>query len=475
MRPRLSQLTVCALAAIAGSGALAFSLIGSRWAQPTVTVHVGIPGQSPSGVAWSTALMEAMDEWNEKTDFTLVADPTYADPCGNTAGVYGTDFGARACGISFGNGTLAVTLTNNGGTPFGFGFSTFTRASIVFNSAYTWDVYDGPRRNSLDFRRVALHELGHVIGIDHESHEPAIMQPTISDMYTLQPDDIAAVNALYNGHTGPCLVRDLPANATRSESLGSGDCQVRDIFGGNDTSFIDIYRLRLTQTTTLDFAMSSSELDSVLILSDTSFGNVEIFDDTNGQCDARFRKTLPAGEYRLMANTYIAPEKCAGNTGNYSLTISDTDLPPMGSIRNASGGALANAAISAGATADGFHYTNAFTADQAIDVLGRIVPDPQHVGLSGHIYVLAVLGDGRQFMKTSSGYFVPYSGGVGDLVPARTGPLAAVESVAIAQGLQGAVYGVAGQTIYVYLGYALSTAPQQIWYGSTPLSFTIAP
>jgi hypothetical protein len=292
----------------------------------------------------------------------------------------------------------------------------------------------------------------------------------------LQADDIAGVAALYNGSgTGTCLVRDVSTNASRRESLADGDCRVRDIFGGNDTSFIDVYRLRLARTTTLDFAMSSTDLDSVLILSNPSFGDIEIFDDTNGQCDSRFRKTLPAGEYRLMANTYVTPEKCAGNTGSYSLTISDADMPSLGTIRNASGGALANAVISGGATADGITYASSFTSGQAIDVVGRIMPDPSHVGLAGRIYVLAVLGDGRQFMKNGSGQFVPFGGSIANLVPMRTTTLAVIENVAIASALQGSISGLSGQTISVYVGYALSTAPQQVWYGSTPITFSIAP
>lgn len=477
MRPRLRHLAVCALAAVVGSGALAFSFIGSRWLQPTVTVRVGMTGTAPSGVPYSTALTDAIAQWNAKTDFEIVADPNYASPCVTTAGIYGIDFGTNGCGVSFGSGTLALTLTNSGAVPFGFGFGTFTRASIVFNSSYSWDVYDGPRRSRIDFRRVALHELGHVIGLDHAaSGSQAIMLPSISDLYTLQDDDIAGVASLYGATgAGSCLVRDLSTNASRRESLNTGDCRVRDIFGGSDTSFIDVYRLRLAKTTTLDFAMSSGELDSVLILANASFGDLEIFDDTNGQCDARFRKTLPAGEYRLMANTYVTPEKCVGNTGSYSLTVSDAGLPLLGSIRNASGGALANAVISGGATADGTTYASSFTAGQAIDVFGRIVPDPAHVGLSGRIYVLAVLGDGRQFMKNSSGQFVAFGGGMANLVPARTVTLPAIENVTVASSLQGSISGLAGQTIAVYVGYALASAPQQIWYGDTPLRFSIAP
>jgi hypothetical protein len=470
MRFRLRQLLVCALAAVTGSGALAFSLMGNRWLEPTARFYVGMPGTAPSGATWSSALVAAMDKWNTQTDFKFVADPGYADPCSNSANGNRIDFRANVCGTSYGNNVLAVTLTL--ANPGQLGFGELYQSNILFNTAFSWDVYDGPRRSRIDFGRVALHELGHAIGLDHEGSQSAIMAPSITNLDALQADDIAGVKAIYGG-TDACLVRDLPANATRSESLMTGDCRVRDLFGGTDSSFVDVYRLRLTKTTTLDFAMSSSELDSVLILANANMGNLEIFDDTNGNCDARFRKTLAPGEYRLMANTYVAPSKCVGNTGNYSLTISDSGMPVLGNIRNVLGGAIANAVVSGGATADGANYATSFGANQAIDVLGRIVPDAQHIGQNGRIYVLAVLSDGRQFMKDSSGRFVPYPGGIANLVPTRTGVLTSVENVSVAAGLQGSVSGLAGQSIWVYLGYALSSAPQQIWYGSTPINFTI--
>ncbi len=473
MRFRLRQLLVCALAAVTGSGALAFSLMGSRWLEPTAKFYVGMSGTAPSGATWSSALVAAMDKWNTQTDFKFVADPGYADPCSNSASGNRIDFRANVCGTSYGNNVLAVTLTL--ANPGQLGFGELYQSNILFNTAYSWDVYDGPRRSRIDFGRVALHELGHAIGLDHEGSQSAIMAPSITNLDSLQADDVAGVKAIYGG-TGACLVRDLPANATRSESLMTGDCRVQDLFGGNDTSFVDVYRLRLTKTTTLDFAMSSSELDSVLILANANFGNLEIFDDTNGQCDARFRKTLPAGEYRVLANTYVTPAKCTGNTGGYNLTISDSGMPVLGVIKNAIGGSsLANAVISGGATVDGSTYATSFTASQSIDVLGRIVPDPQHVGLPARIYALAVLHDGRQFMKNDSGKFVPFGGGIENLIPMRTGTLAAVENISIASPLQGTVSGLAGYSIYVYVGYALISSPWQIWYGATPISFSIAP
>lgn len=473
MRKPLHRLAAFMLAATAGSGALAFTLLGLRWPEPTATFKIGMTGAAPSGATWSSALTDAMTAWNDATDFTFVADPSYTDPCTNITGINRIDFRPSVCGSSFGSSVLAVTLTL--ANPGQLGFGELYQSNILFNTKYTWDVYDGPRRNAVDFRRVALHEFGHAIGLDHENTQPAIMASSITDMYTLQADDIAGVNSIYNG-TGACLVRDVSANVTRSDSLITGDCRVQDLFGGTDTSFVDVYRLRLERTTTLDIRMSSSELDSVLILTNPNLGNVEIFDDFGGQCDARLQKALPAGEYRLLANTYVTPEKCAGNTGGYHLTISDSGMPVLGGISNALGGTmLANAVITGGATADrGVTFATNFTQNQNIDVLARIVPDALHVGRTGKIYVLVTVSDGRQFMKNESGQFVPYSGGIANLVPMRTGVLTESENVSVVSGFR-AMPGLAGQTLSVYVGYALFSDPQQIWYGNAPIRFTIAP
>lgn len=473
------------LAAFAGSGALAFSLSGQRWLDPVTTMHIGMSGNAPSGVAWSTAAREAMQRWTDSTDFTFLAQDSYLDPCagrqGNGGSGYpagggdgrnGMDFRSTVCGNSFGSGVLAVTLSIYGGGTLGF--SVLNQTDIVFNQSIEWDIYDGARRGPVDFRRVALHELGHALGLDHERNSPAIMAPTITNLHQLQADDIAGANALYSSTT--CLVHDLTASITVNDSLGNGDCRVRDAFGGStDTSFVDIYKLKLDRTTDLDILVHSNELDPVLILTDAKLGGLEIHDDFEGSCDARLRKRLPAGEYRILVNTYEEPEKCGENTGAYSLTVSGSGLLLLGSAANVSGTApVANAVFSGGATADaGQSYQGIFGADQAIDVLGNIVPDPAHVGRQGRLYVLVMLSDGRRFAQDGNGNFVRFEGDMSRLPARRAVTLGASEQLNIVSGLRGSTLGIAGQTVSVYIGYALESSPQQIWYGSAPIRFTI--
>lgn len=487
MRISRRHYAVLITASLLGTGALAFSLGGSRWLDPITTFHVGISGAAPSGVAWSTALREAMQQWNDATDFTFAADSTYLDPCvgrresrngtgypvGNGDDKNGMGFRTTVCGNSFGAGVLAVTLSFSGSGSLGF--PVLTETDVVFNENLEWDIYDGPRRSRIDFRRAALHEFGHALGLDHEADALAIMAPNITGLHTLQADDIAGANALYS--LSKCQVRDLNANTAVRDQLGDGDCRVRDAFGGsNDTSLVDIYRLTLQSPTNMDILVRSSELDPVLILTNAQLGGLEIHDDFAGTCDARIRKRLPAGEYRILVNTYERPEKCGGNTGAYSLTLSDAGQPLLGSVSNTSAAApSANALVTGGATADGgVSFPATFTANQAIDVVSSITPDPAHVGRPGRLYVLAVLHDGRRFMQTAEGKFVRFDGDVGTLLPRRVGTLASREQLTVVSGLRGAAQGITG-TVTVYVGYSLDTNPLQIWYGSTPIRFTITP
>ncbi|OGM44718.1 matrix metalloproteinase [Aspergillus bombycis] len=50
-------------------------------------------------------------------------------------------------------------------------------------------------------RQVALHELGHSLGLDHSSDPNSVMWPWFNGKSKLEPDDIARIQALYPEHT----------------------------------------------------------------------------------------------------------------------------------------------------------------------------------------------------------------------------------------------------------------------------------
>jgi Matrixin len=110
-------------------------------------------------------------------------------------------FDSKVFGQNFGSNVLAVTLLN-------YRNGNMEETDTVFNNAITWDSYRGPLTPPVfDFHRVAMHEFGHTLGLDHpdeatpKQNVVALMNSRTSDLDTLAQDDIDGVTAIYG--TGP--------------------------------------------------------------------------------------------------------------------------------------------------------------------------------------------------------------------------------------------------------------------------------
>src|SRR5207247_9700404 len=106
-------------------------------------------------------------------------------------------------GSNFRIGVLAVTV-------LGYRNGNFEETDTVFNNAISWDSYRGAltlKPPVFDFHRVAIHEFGHTLGLDHpdeatpKQNVVAIMNSHVSDLDTLAQDDINGATAIYS--TGP--------------------------------------------------------------------------------------------------------------------------------------------------------------------------------------------------------------------------------------------------------------------------------
>jgi hypothetical protein len=192
MRLFINVLLCLLLAASSASlhTAHAYQLKDLKWPDPFTTFHVDIPGADG---LWDEAFEGAMYEWSAATVFQYyIVRGSYSDPCNPYDDRNGVRFHNTNCGDAWGSTTLAVCN-------YWYVGSTLVEADIVFNSNKNWNVYWTPWRSDVaDFRRVAVHELGHALGLGHEdSGVPAIMGTYAGDITTPQNDDIAGVAALY--------------------------------------------------------------------------------------------------------------------------------------------------------------------------------------------------------------------------------------------------------------------------------------
>ena len=189
-----------------------YSLEGESWTpNRTVVMQLSLNRTkilSDGFASFNASAQDAFNLWNTHLAHlrfaTVLASPVLPSPDDDENSVF---FSGTVFGETFGSGVLAITLLFFRGT-------VFEQTDTIFNSVYNWDSYNGPL-NSIgpDFHRTALHEFGHTLGLDHPDQAgqtvAAIMNSRISDLDTLQADDIAGAQSIYG--TGPDYL--FPVNA----------------------------------------------------------------------------------------------------------------------------------------------------------------------------------------------------------------------------------------------------------------------
>lgn len=198
------------------SPVFAYWFLGQSWPAGSIVMYEQMG--SPSGTlldgstSWDSEAEAAMAEWN-----THIANVKFQVVRNATTGISNGDgrnsvyWSSTVFGQSFGSSTLAVTsrLTVSGRT---------TEADITFNTNKSWNAYRGPLKTAAgggwlnDVMRVSLHELGHVLGLDHPDEHGqnvlAQMNSTEDDLDTLAADDIAGAQALY-GYNAPAQAAEI--------------------------------------------------------------------------------------------------------------------------------------------------------------------------------------------------------------------------------------------------------------------------
>jgi hypothetical protein len=186
-------------AALTIPSASGYAFLNSRWPDGTVVMHLQLgtsPPLSDGSEGWGQSAETALAAWNQtmnKVQFQVVRESTAARGDGNH--VNNVFFGADVYGMAFDTSVVAVTTSWSRR-------SSRTEADVIFNARKIWDTYRGPLKpGAMEFHRVALHEFGHVLGLDHPDEHgqarSAVMNSRIGSVDRLSSDDIAGARALY--------------------------------------------------------------------------------------------------------------------------------------------------------------------------------------------------------------------------------------------------------------------------------------
>jgi len=229
-RPTIGHRIVLAAALLVTTSASAFNLIGGAWPSGKISLRAQLDATAPSGTtfpltdgttSWNALAQSVAGDWNSVLGRSQLSLDT-----SNTStsrdfpdGVSNVFFSGGIYNRAFDSTTLAVTLVDyydddkNDRFAYHNGTSRIHETDLIVNLGRSWNSYRGNvRSNPTDLRRVLLHEMGHVLGLDHPDEAsqsdnpavsnsvqfvPAIMNARISNTETLQTDDISGVTALY--------------------------------------------------------------------------------------------------------------------------------------------------------------------------------------------------------------------------------------------------------------------------------------
>lgn len=175
----------------------------------TMTLNVGSFNQVAAG---------ALMEWNrvgigrveDHEFFSALVDSSASSTCVQD-GVNVVVFSSTLCGMAWGDAIGVTRYWRVGGKT--------VQADVLFNDNKAWSFYHGPHRSGVeDFYRVALHEFGHVVGLGHEDSVPSLIAAQVSDIDSLQTDDITGAHAILWGVINVAL-RSTVTSVTRGGTV----------------------------------------------------------------------------------------------------------------------------------------------------------------------------------------------------------------------------------------------------------------
>lgn len=128
----------------------------------------------------------------------------------------------------------------------------------------------------------------------------------------------------------------------------------------------------------------------------------------------------------------------------------------------------------AGASIDnGLSYVSCADPLDRVDLEGSLVVETDHVGSTGNIYILAIVGEESYMLVGEE--FLSWDGLQDSLEPFVTKTLQTTEATKILDDVQFGPAGIERGEMVIYIGYELTSAPGNFYYSATPLRVDIVP
>ncbi len=154
---------------------------------------------------WNDVGTTAATAWNNLADINFGVTPSGSTETGQSNSINNVFFSRAYYGQPFGD-AIGITLQS-----YVVDTGTLVETDVVFDTARAWNSYRGAQRTIstgerlYDMRRVAIHEFGPALGLNHPDQAgqivTAVMNSTASSTDGVQADDINGVRTLYGPYT----------------------------------------------------------------------------------------------------------------------------------------------------------------------------------------------------------------------------------------------------------------------------------
>lgn len=253
-----------------------FATGGSTWSSTNLTYRFANTTSDLSTTSQQNAIKAALFRWSAVTNLSFTEVTSGGDI------VFGFYTGSHGCSNAFdgSGGVLAHAYYPSGG------------GDVHFDDAESWSTSSS---SGIHLETVALHELGHSLGLGHSSYDWAVMYASYGgvDVYP-SSDDHAGIWSLYSAYSSPsgCGTLNAGQGLAKGQSVWSCDGRFQFIFQ-NDGNLV----LYMGSTALWDTNTDGKTGDRVILQED---GNLVMYKST-GQMVWESNSNSNANHYANLA------------------------------------------------------------------------------------------------------------------------------------------------------------------------------